>query len=70
MNYCRFRSCAPILGHDAEERALEPAEAEDLLAWLFKGDQQTLERQWLLNEWQQQWRPAGPEPDEIEKFLR
>jgi hypothetical protein len=55
---------------DAEERALEPAEAEELLAWLLKGDQQTLERLWLLNEWQQQWRPEGPEPDEIDKFLR
>ena len=55
---------------DAEERVLEPEEAEELLAWLLKGDQQTLERLWLLNEWQQQWRPEGPEPDEIEKFLR
>lgn len=55
---------------DAEERVLESAEAAELLAWLLKGDQQSLERQWLLTEWQQQWRPGGPEPDEIEKFLR
>lgn len=55
---------------DAQERELTSEEAKELLGWLLKGEQQRFEREWLLAEWDFQWRPDGPEPDEIEKLLR
>jgi hypothetical protein len=54
---------------DVQERELTSEEAEELLDWLHAEDQQKLEREWLLTEWELHWGPSGPEPDEIEKFI-
>lgn len=55
---------------EVEERKLSSREAEELFGWLTEVGQQNVERDWLLNQWQREWRPSGLEPDEIEKFLR
>ena len=55
---------------EVEERKLSSREAEELFGWLTEVGQQNVERDWLLNQWQREWRPYGLEPDEIEKFLR
>lgn len=54
---------------EAEERELGSKEAEELLGWLLQSGQQARELDWLLSEWQPQWRPGGTEPDEIMKYL-
>ena len=54
---------------DATERALTDEEAKQLLEWLHAGVQQKLEREWLMAEWREKWKPAGPGPDEIENLI-
>lgn len=55
---------------DAEEREIEPNEAEELFKWIFEDGQQRVELDWLLTQWEREWRASGLEPDELEKFLR
>ena len=55
---------------DPEERELSVSEAEELFGWLHETGQQWVEMDWLLTEWEREWRAYGLEPDELEKFLR
>lgn len=54
---------------DPEEREISVSETEELYGWLHETGQQRVEMDWLLTEWEREWRPSGLEPDELEKFL-
>jgi len=53
-----------------DERELSADEAEQLAQWLFEEGQQELELRWLLDQWRREWRNPGPQPQELEQFLR
>ncbi len=65
--YPHLRSASAV---GLEERELSVDEAEQLTQWLFEEGQQELELRWLLDQWRREWRTPGPEPDELEQFLR
>ncbi len=54
----------------AEERLLSAEEAEELFTWIAESRQPKVEEEWLLMQWEREWRSHGLEPDELEKFLR
>lgn len=65
--YPHLRSASAV---GLEERELLVDEAEQLTQWLFEEGQQELELRWLLDQWRREWRTSGPEPHELEQFLR
>jgi hypothetical protein len=65
--YPHLRSASAV---GLEERELSVDEAQQLTQWLFEEGQQELELRWLLDQWRREWRNPGPEPHELEQFLR
>jgi hypothetical protein len=65
--YPHLRSASAV---GLDERELSVDEAEQLTQWLFEEGQQELELRWLLDQWRREWRNPGPEPHELEQFLR
>lgn len=54
---------------EAEERALIAEEAEELFTWITEAGQGKVETEWLLMQWEREWRPSGMTSDEAEKLL-